>query len=140
MGENSDKSDFLGCGWKFPPSVNTVTGRVETSSKEEDIAEAIRIILFTGKGERVMQPDFGCGIREYAFSTMSVMDIQSMEEEIQEALVRWEPRILRPEIKIGTERMQEGILDISVSYEVRSTNNPYNLVFPYYINEGAGFQ
>lgn len=139
MGEKRDKSDFLGCGWKFPPAVNPVTGRVEASCQEEDIAEAIRIILFTGKGERAMKPEFGCGIREYAFSDMSIMDIQSMKEEIQEALTFWEPRIINTQVEIGRERMGEGILEIHIRYEVRTTNNPYNLVFPYYINEGAGF-
>lgn len=140
MGENRNQTDFLGCGWKFPPEVNSVTGRVEASSREDDIAEAIRLILFTGKGERVMRPDFGCGVRKYVFSDMSLMDIHSMEEEIQEALIRWEPRIVEPEVKASTERIMEGMLEIQVSYKVRSTNNPYNLVFPYYINEGAGYQ
>ncbi len=136
MGRKNSTSDFLGCGWKFPPGVDSVTGRMEVVCEEDDIAEAVRIILFTGKGERVMQPDFGCGIRNFAFSSMSAIDLKSMEQEILDALICWEPRIEKPVVEINKERMQEGILEIGIKYTVRSTNNPYNLVFPYYINEG----
>lgn len=128
---------FLGCGWKFPPTVDPVTGRMLLSSQEEDVAEAVKIILFTGKGERVMQPDFGCGIRRFAFSDMSAITMRSMEQEILDALIRWEPRIREVTAEIGRERIGEGILEIRVSYIVRSTNSPFNLVFPYYINEGT---
>lgn len=136
MDEKNSASDFLGCGWKFPPCVDPVTGRLCVVREEEDIAEAVKIILFTGKGERMMRPEFGCGIRSYAFSSMSAIDLTGMKEEILDALIRFEPRIIHPEVEIGKARIQDGILDISVTYTVRSTNNPYNLVFPYYLNEG----
>lgn len=137
MNDQERTSDFLGCGWKFPPGVDKVTGRMKTSSLEEDIKEAIRIILFTRKGERVMQPEFGCGIQNYAFSDMSMMDLRSMEQDILEAIIRWEPRVIKTEVEIGKEHIEKGFLEISVTYTVRSTNNPYNMVFPYYINEGS---
>ena len=101
-------ADFLGCGIAFPPRVDAVTGRMQMSVQEEDIKEAIRIILFTGKGERVKQ-----------------------------ALIRWEPRITDTEVRVNRGRMNQGIAEIQIRYVVRATNNPYNLVFPYYINEGT---
>ncbi|MDE5818752.1 MAG: GPW/gp25 family protein [Lachnospiraceae bacterium] len=128
---------FLGCGISFPPRVDAVTGRMRMCSQEEDIEEAVRIILFTGKGERVMRPDFGCGIRKYAFSAMSMIDQKGMEEEIRTALVRYEPRITDVEIQVDCGRIHEGAAQIHIGYVVRATNNPYNLVFPYYINEGV---
>ena len=137
MEEKGNSAGFLGSGWKFPPAVDPVTGRVLMISQEEDIAEAVRIILFTGKGERVMQPEFGCGIRKFAFSDLSAIALRSMQQEILDALIHWEPRIREVTAEIGRDRIEEGILDIRVSYIVRSTNNPFNLVFPYYINEGT---
>ena len=130
-------ADFLGCGISFPPRVDPVTGRMQMCSGEEDIKEAVRLILFTGKGERVMRPDFGCGIRRYAFSSMSMMDRKGMEEEIRTALVRYEPRIIDVEVSVDCGRINEGVAEIRIGYVVRATNNPYNLVFPYYINEGV---
>lgn len=84
-----------------------------------------------------MQPEFGCGIQNYAFSDMSMMDLRSMEQDILEAIIRWEPRVIKTEVDIGKEHIEKGFLEISVTYTVRSTNNPYNMVFPYYINEGS---
>lgn len=130
-------ADFLGCGISFPPRVDAVTGRMRMCAGEEDIGEAVRIILFTGKGERAMRPDFGCDIRKYAFSSMSMIDQKGMEEEIRTALVRYEPRITDVEISVDCGRINEGMVQIHIDYTVRATNNPYNLVFPYYINEGA---
>ena len=135
--EERGAADFLGCGISFPPRVDPVTGRMQMCSGEEDIKEAVRLILFTGKGERVMRPDFGCGIRRYAFSSMSMMDRKGMEEEIKTALVRYEPRITDVEVAVDCGRINEGVAEIQIGYVVRATNNPYNLVFPYYINEGV---
>ncbi len=134
--EEKGAAPFLGCGWRFPPKTDPVTGRVELSRGEEDIAEAVKIILFTGVGERAMRPEFGCGIRRYAFSDMTAIDIRSMEQEILEALIRFEPRITKIEVKVLKKQARDGILEIRIDYVVRTTNNPYNLVFPYYLDEG----
>lgn len=131
------KSDFLGCGWKFPPQIDAVTGRVKLSCGEESIKESVRAVLFTGKGERAMLPEFGCDIGRYAFSDMSRIDQKSMEQEVVDALIRWEPRILHPKAQIITDRLSEGVVEILVSCTVRTTNNPYNMVFPYYLSEGS---
>ena len=136
MNRQSRPGDFLGTGWKFPPKVDSATGRIRTASEEEDIAEAIRIILFTRKGERAMRPDFGCGIQQYVFGQMDYGTIRAMEREITDAIVAWEPRVIEPEATVDTARLDEGLVEIRVSCVVRSTNNPYNLVFPYYIQEG----
>ncbi len=129
--------DFLGRGWKFPPKADYATGRVMTVSEEEDIAEAVRIILFTRKGERVMRPDFGCGIQKFVFAEMDYGTVREMEREIVEAITVWEPRVIQVEAEVDSARLSEGLVELRVSYVVRSTNNPYNLVFPYYIQEGG---
>jgi hypothetical protein len=136
--EQSNPKAFLGVGFKFPIQVDENTGRIKTVSYEEDIQEAIRIILMTKKGERVCNPQFGCGIHEYTFETMDFTTVSAMKQEIELALVMWEPRIEDIEVVIDTEQQQEGVVLIQIGYVVRSTNNPFNLVFPYYINEGFG--
>ncbi len=133
MEENFAKS-FLGTGWKFPVQVDETTGRIMTSRYEEDIQEAIRLIVMTGKGERVMRPDFGCGLREYLFQGLDYETVTQMRAEIEEALTVWEPRITEIEADVVPD---EGKMFIHVSYVVRSTNNPFNLVFPYYLTEGT---
>ena len=104
--------------------------------QEEDIQEAVRLILLTGKGERMMQPDFGCDLRGFAFEHMDYTTQTQMEREAQEALIRWEPRITGVQVRVEQSPREDGCLLLNVSYVVRATNNPYNLVYPYYINEG----
>lgn len=132
--------EFLGVGWKFPVQVDRTTGRIKTSAYEEDIREAIRIIIMTRKGERMMEPGFGCGVWDYVFDTMNLSSLSRMEQEIREALIRWEPRISEIKVQVVPDSHQEGKLNIHISYVVRATNNPYNLVYPYYMNEGFGDQ
>ena len=138
MTEMENVRGFLGIGFHFPIGTDEATGKMKMVSLEEDIVQAIRIILMTRKGERVMRPDFGCDIYDYAFDTMDYTTLVQMEHAVREALIRWEPRITDVEVRIDDEQEQEGVLLIEIGYIVRGTNNPFNLVYPYYINEGMG--
>lgn len=127
--------DFLGKGWKFPVNVNKA-GKPEMSAYEKDIEEAILIILKTAKGERVMRPDFGCGIFDFVFASMNTATITMMEASVREAIVLWEPRIEIKNTNLSPDSGEEGKLLISIDYRVKSTNNRFNLVFPFYMREG----
>lgn len=131
-----DKNVFLGRGMKFPVQADEMTGKMKMSYYEEDIKEAIYIILMTRKGERTMKPEFGCKIHDYAFAHTDYTTLSMMEREVREAVTLWEPRIDKLEVEVLTDKNEEGCLFIKVGYVVRSTNNPYNLVFPFYIQEG----
>ena len=125
--------EFLGRGWKFPVNVNAA-GAIKMSEYEEDIKEAIWIILSTSKGERVMRPDFGCGIYDFVFAPINTATIGMIEASVREALTLWEPRIELENVSV--ENVEEGKLLISIDYRVRSTNNEFNLVYPFYLREG----
>ncbi|MFD2171190.1 GPW/gp25 family protein [Tumebacillus lipolyticus] len=128
---------FLGRGWKFPVEVDQTTGRIVMSEYEDDIAEAVRIIVWTAKGERVMRPDFGCGIHDFVFETTDTTTLSLMEAAVEEAIMQWEPRVHEVEVKITEDDIDMGKLSISVSYMVRTTNNLYNQVYPFYMHEGT---
>lgn len=134
----NEAKEFLGTGWKFPIEVDEITGRIKMSNYEEDIKESIGIIMRTRKGERMMMPEFGCDLYEYVYETMDDSSLSRMENEIMNALIVWEPRITDIEVRVYRNENTEGQLDISVKYVVRSTNNLFNMVYPYYINEGLG--
>ena len=138
MTEQEKVKGFLGVGVYFPIQVDRATGKMKTVSLEEDIRQAISIILMTRKGERVMRPNFGCNIYDYAFDTTDYTTLVQMQNAVRNALIRWEPRITDIKVHIDNSQEQEGTLFIEISYRVRSTNNPFNLVYPYYINEGMG--
>ena len=127
--------DFLGIGWKFPVTIDA-TGKIAMSKFEEDIKEAIRIILGTARGERVMRPDFGCGIHELIFEPINVATIGLIESSVQEALTRYEPRIDLIDVTVIDNEANVGKLKVSIDYRVRATNNEFNLVYPFYLKEG----
>ncbi len=127
--------DFLGKGWKFPVQVDDM-GRIALSEYEEDIQEAIRIILLTSLGERVMRPEFGAGLHDYVFETMSATNIGNIQAVIQDGLIEWEPRIEVLAVKVEPDPGEIGKLLIDIDYRVRATNTQFNLVFPFYLEEG----
>src|SRR4051794_38029697 len=85
--------DFLGRGWAMPVKIDTRTGQPAEAEYEEDIRQSIRIIIETAPGERVMRPDFGCGIHELVFVPMDSQALRRAQSVIEEALRRYEARI-----------------------------------------------
>ncbi|MDD4802457.1 MAG: GPW/gp25 family protein [Syntrophomonas sp.] len=130
-------TSFLGRGWKFPVQVDSVTGRIMMSDGEEDIAEAIRIILMTFKGERVMRPDFGSRLNDFVFGLTDPTTLGVLESDLRNAIMAWEPRVSKVEVQIQSDKSNSEQLWINIDYTVRSTNNLFNLVYPFYINEGT---
>lgn len=126
--------DFLGKGWKFPIDVGS-KGGMELSGFEDDVREAIWIILGTSKGERAMRPDFGCGIHDLVFSTVNTESMGMIKERIRESLTLWEPRIDIKKIEISQDEQDAGKLLINLDYQIRATNNEFNLVYPFYLRE-----
>lgn len=135
MQNHKDAKAFLGAGIAFPIRVDENTGRMRLSSYEEDIKEAIGIILRTKKGERVRNPEFGCGIYEYVFSAMDYTTQNLIRQEVISSLEMWEPRIRGIDVSIQTNAGQDGCMLITINYIIRNTNYPDSFVFPYQINE-----
>lgn len=133
-----DKDGFLGRGFGFPVTVQPATGHFQESAGEEDIRQAIFLILSTRKGERVMRPEFGCDIYNFMFGTMDYTSIHLMEEAVLEALIWWEPRIRDIEVAGILADDADGVIEFHIRYVVRSTNNVYNIVYPFFISEGRG--
>ena len=131
-----DAKAFLGRGWTFPVRVNDKEGTIRLSEYEQDIRESIWIILSTSKGERVMRPDFGCGIHDLVFEVVNTTTLTEIEESVGDALATFEPRIEVTQVKaLSEDTGHNGQLRISIDFEVRGTNNQLNLVYPFYIKE-----
>ncbi len=129
-----ENSAFLGTGWSFPPSFNQNTATIEMVSEEEDIVQSLEIILSTRPNERIMQPDFGCDLSQFLFEELSQSLITGIRGIIADAILYHEPRIDLDNIDIN-ESQKEGLLLISITYTVRTTNSRFNLVYPFYLNE-----
>lgn len=127
--------DFLGSGWKFPPRLDA-RGRVELAHQEQDVEEAIRIILLTNKGERPMRPEFGSDLASLQFAPNDGATAGLARRYVEEALGMWEPRIEVMEVNAGPDTGDHARLIIDIQYRLLSTNSERNLVFPFYIITG----
>jgi len=100
----------------------TPGGKIASSRHEQRIEESIYLILSTAKGERVMLPDFGCGIHELVFAPNNSTTISVVTHMVREALVMFEPRIDLIDVLVEVAPEQLNLLLIRVSYRVRATN------------------
>lgn len=129
-------ASFLGAGWDFPPARDGAAGQrpFALAEGEESIRQSVWLILSTARGERVMRPEFGCGIHELVFAPNGPATRGLAEHEVREALRAFEPRIqvLRVSASAGGEHGER--LLIEVDYRIRATDSRFNLVYPFYLD------
>ena len=132
-----DDKAFLGRGWAFPVAPGAAGNDVTLVEHEEDIRQAILLILETRRGERVMRPDFGAGLEDFIFEPINNTTQALIRHRVQESLVTWEPRIHVRAVTVDSSDPASGRVDIAIEYVVRTTNTFYNLVYPFYLQEGT---
>lgn len=123
-------NDFLGVGWAFPIGVEQ--GRIAVARGDNDIEQAIRMILLTPKGQRVMRPEFGCQIHELLFAPNNSATSALAATYVEEALMMWEPRIQVRSVDVSVDPDHEGRLLVILDYEIKQTHDKRSLVFPFY--------
>ncbi len=123
---------FVGHGLAYPMRVSP-TGGIALVTDDEEIAESMRLILGTSPGERPMRPDFGCPIHDHVFAPADSATIGMIAFEVRSSLARWEPRIDVVDVDVTQDESQPTLLYIDITYAIRETNDPRNLVFPFYV-------
>ncbi len=134
MAENS----FLGQGWSFPPTFSKETGTVEMVNKEQDINQSLEILLSTSLGERVMQPQYGCNLKDFQFEPLNNGLVGYLKDLVETSILLYEPRIILEEIEVTnleSNEILEGRFKISVDYRIAETNSRYNYVYDFYLRE-----
>lgn len=123
--------DVVGSGWAFPPGVDA-RGRIALARQERDVEEAIRMILLTPTGQRVMRPEFGCRIHDLIFAPNDATTVGLAKYYVEDALAMWEPRIDVMAVRVTPDPGNSGRLLIEIQYEIKATHDPRALVFPFY--------
>jgi len=127
---------IIGRGWSFPINVNA-WGGLDWTTGPDRIQAAIWIILSTSPGERLMLPDFGAGIKDYVFESNSAVIRAKLESAITKALTQWEPRIQLVSVQASPSPEQDSLVLININYQIRDTNELYNMVYPFFLQEGT---
>ena len=123
---------FIGAGWAFPVRTDA-TGAIALVTREREVDEAIRLVLGTTPGERPMRPEFGCAIADQVFGGADAGTAGRIAYEVRRALNRWEPRIDVVDVGISFDAADAATIYIDVRYALRGSNDPRNLVFPFYL-------
>jgi uncharacterized protein len=124
-------TDFIGSGWAFPVSVDA-TGQIALVSGSREIEQAMQLILSTYPGERPMRPRFGSKLRDFIFDGATWENAAAIAAEVRSSLRIWEPRANVADVIVTPEADAPGVLMIDILYTVKGTNDPRNLVFPFY--------
>jgi len=134
---SDDQRAFLGKGWAFP--VEFKAGGVMMVQYEDDIWQSLQILFSTSIRERVLQPEYGCNPEDYVFTPLTVSFLSYLEDLVKKNVAKNEPRIKLLDLSIVTSQL-EGVLEIHLSYVVRSTNTRFNMVYPFYKQEGTNVE
>ena len=124
-------TDFVGSGWAFPVGVDS-TGQIALARGSRDIEQAMRLILMTYPGERPMRPSFGSRLRDFVFDGATWENAAAVANEVRASLAQWEPRATVTDVVVIPEADDPGVLSIDIAYVIKGTNDPRNLVFPFY--------
>jgi len=121
----------VGRGWTFPPQI-TPQGGFALTTLENEIGQAIQIILRTTPGERVMRPTFGSRLHELVFAPLNSETMLLAQRYVEEALKMWEPRIRLLNVAVTPDYGESRLL-IDLDYEIKSSHDRRSLVYPFYL-------
>jgi phage baseplate assembly protein W len=79
------------------------------------VRQSIRLILATEPGERIMRPDFGCGLRQFLMAPNTPGTRAAIGRAVQAALRRWETRIVVRGIDVSAAE-DPAVAWVTVSY------------------------
>ena len=79
-----------------------------------------------------MRPEFGCGIQDYVFAPANASTFGSIARDVRQSLARWEPRIEVQQVDVFADPDDPSRMSIAIAYVIRRTNDPRNLVYPFY--------
>ena len=124
--------EFLGQGLAFPLQINQ-QGGIALARGAHDIEQAIRIVLETQPGERVMRPEFGCRVHELLFAPLNAATRGLAAYYVQQALGRWEPRIDLQEVNTLDDPGRDGVMLIEIKYQIKDTHDERSIVYPFFL-------
>jgi uncharacterized protein len=132
MEENVINREFLGQGWAFPLQIDP-RGGFALARGPRDIEQAIRIILETMPGERVMRPEFGCRVKELLFAPRNASTRGELVSIVEAALARWEPRIEVQSVDVNDDPSNDGAWLVEIRYTIKDTHDTRSIVYPFFI-------
>ena len=123
---------WLGRGLSLPLAPDERDRALPLAEGVEKVRQSILTILETEPGERVMRPDFGCGLRRYLMEPNNVATRALIRRDAELALQTWEPRIRVDAVEVVPGNEPSLVL-VAVAYTHLVDGSSDNLVYPLYL-------
>jgi len=118
--QDEQSENFIGIKYPLKRS-DGVEGWFESSSTTiESVRNNIKMLLATEKGERLMQPRLGLGLRRYLFEQLTADKIASIKGEIIESFSFWLPfvEIKKLEVSSGKGDIENRKLVVAIIFNI----------------------
>lgn len=131
-------SDFYGVGFAFPPLTDPATGRLALVGDTTVVAQALRVLLRTAPGERLMRPDYGCDLRRYLFAPNTVATRRLIAEEVTRTIAAFEDRIVVQAVDVTADDIEPAQVNIVIRYAHKRTGDVASLTEAFRLDGGSG--
>jgi phage baseplate assembly protein W len=95
----------------------------QTFQTIDQLKSNIKNLLLTVRGERIMQPEFGCGLYELLFEMNTDEFNQTVEDEIRTSLQRWLPIVTVDEVIVEESNVLRDTNQFNVSLKFSVGNS-----------------
>lgn len=102
-------------------------GRTAGATYDEHVRDLIEQLLFTSAGERVMRPDFGCGLLDLVFAPAGPELVAALELSVRANLQRWLGDLI--EVRSLDLTVAGGTVRVHLGYAVRRTGTEREEIF-----------
>jgi len=92
-------------------------GCTAQAKEEKHIRDLIEQVLFTSPGERVNQPDFGCGLMQLVFAPNSDELATATKYLVQGALQQWLGELI--EVQAVEVISEDSTIEVTVQYLIK---------------------
>ncbi len=116
--------------WKYP--IEYSGGRVQMNALEQDIRQSLFLLLNTRRGERIMRPNYGCDLAQFAFESVNYSLLTRIQSEVLSAIKLYEPRVENVTVTVDNssrEELSTETLMINIGYTIKATAMQQTLSF-----------
>ncbi len=121
-------------GWGFPIKVDSDTGRIMTVEDNENIKQAIKVILLTQIRERKIVPEFGTNIKSFLFNIVDPIFVSDLKKSVTRALEKWESHIVDLNVSVSTNGGSASTVIINIDYITDISPNPERVTHKMVVN------
>ncbi len=105
---------------------NPITEDLAVKRDEEAVKEAIKNLILTDRGERLMQPLVGGNIRAMLFENNTPATIKIIQESIKETINFYEPRATLLDVIVQSS-LDESTVEVAIYFYINNIEQPITL-------------